>query len=59
MYVQDHVGGTVSDGSIGVRVEVIEKLVDFNLRVFCRRCLFGGNTAEGDEGGHVDRAGVV
>ena len=59
MDIQDHVGGTVADGSFGVCVEIVEKLFDFVLRVFCCSRLFGGDATEGNEGGDVDHAGVV
>ncbi len=57
--IKDHVGGIVADGSVGVCVEIVEELFDFVLRVFCCSRLFGGDATEGNEGGDVDRAGVV
>ncbi len=40
-------------------MEIIEQLFDFVLRVLCCSRLFGGDATEGNEGGYVDRAGVV
>ena len=40
-------------------MEIVEELFDFVLRVFCCSRLFGGDATEGNEGGDVDRAGVV
>jgi hypothetical protein len=57
--IKDHVGGIVADGSFGVRVEIVEKLFDFVLRVFCCSRLLRGNATEGNEGGDVDRPCVV
>ena len=40
-------------------MEIIKELLDFLFHFLCCSCLFGGNAAEGNEGGYVDCAGIV
>ena len=58
MDVEYHSGAVVSDDSVGMGGEVVEQAGDLLVSVLGGFCLFGGDGADGDEGGRVDGSGV-
>ena len=59
MYIHDHVGGTITNGGIGMSGTVVEELCDGKVCALGSAGLFVGNGAEGHEDGDINTAGIV
>ncbi len=59
MNIEDHIGGTVANLSIGMCPHVVEELVDLFLGVLCGCSLLCGNGREGHKDSCVDGLCIV
>jgi hypothetical protein len=59
MDVEDHIGGTVTNLSIGMCPHVVQELVDLFLGVLCGRSLLCGNVREGHQDSPINGSCIV